>query len=335
MLAKSALVTQATGSIGGLTWSKSPSGHILRARSQITNPGTPAQNAQRSLLRTVNARWGHALSPAQRDAWNLYAANVPLRGKLGDDEFLSGHQHYVRTNTARLLAGLDLVDDGPTDYTLSTFTLPALAVDANTNSVDVTYDSDDAWFRDLGGAMLLSASRPHQATVNKIRTGYQPITMIPGTGGPILEMPANRTLPHPAAPGTKVFFNLKSTRSDGRISTHRKLSAPARRYNEVQDFDDQFHLNLILDFFADFDPVGAIEAGLDWLITDATGPVAPDFVYWAPPPQPANRVILRSLAGFTPPLSNVSYLGAGPPHTQVDGWMLRPFHFNLPFVPPL
>lgn len=118
MLVKSALVTQMSGSIGGMTAGHNSGGMYLRARGMMTNPNSPAQISARAALEELVDAWNADLTQVQRDAWNLYASNTALTNKLGDPHFVSGMAMYVRGNTTRIIAGLTRIDDGPTTFSL-------------------------------------------------------------------------------------------------------------------------------------------------------------------------------------------------------------------------
>ena len=110
MLFKSALITQASGSIGGMTASRNKGGAYFRARALPTNPNTPEQQAVRGYLGTLANLWTNVLTPANRVLWDFYAFNVPVINAVGDSIQLTGQQMYIRANVPRLQAGLPRVD---------------------------------------------------------------------------------------------------------------------------------------------------------------------------------------------------------------------------------
>ena len=84
MLIKSQLITQASGSIGGLVGSHNAGGMYFRARTIPVNPGSAAQIAVRNIVAQLTAAWTADLTAAQRTAWQTYADNVPTTNRLGD-----------------------------------------------------------------------------------------------------------------------------------------------------------------------------------------------------------------------------------------------------------
>lgn len=112
------LVTQGTGSLGGMTMSKNKQGYYLRSRTVPSNPKTISQTAVRNGLSALAANWT-ALTQAQRNGWNLYAKNVTIVLDNGQTKILSGFNWYVGANQLRLLASEDVIDDAPTIFTLA------------------------------------------------------------------------------------------------------------------------------------------------------------------------------------------------------------------------
>lgn len=219
MLFKSGLVTQVSGSIGGMTGSHNKGGYYFRARSIPTDPGTTYQTALRTFMAQLANLWGTTLTAPQRTAWEVYAANVTVPNPLGDQISLSGINHYIRSNMPRLQAGLPRVDDGPTTFDLGDFTQPSLtAGDATANEVDVTFDNTDAWANEDDAAMLLLSSREQGVTINFFKGPYRLAGSIDGDGVTPPTSPAAITSPFPLTAGNRLFAHYRVTRADGRLS---------------------------------------------------------------------------------------------------------------------
>lgn len=101
MLIKSALLTQASGSIGGMTASRNRGGMYMRARAIPTNPNSERQQQVRSVFGSLIQSWEGDLSDEQRESWNDYAQGFPVTNRVGDAITLSGQQMYVRINAIR------------------------------------------------------------------------------------------------------------------------------------------------------------------------------------------------------------------------------------------
>lgn len=218
MLFKSALVTQASGSVGGVTASHNAGGMYLRARTIPTDPSTAQQIKIRNFVASLANKWSSALSDAQRAAWQVYAANVPLLNPLGDQILVSGINQYTRSNVARLQATMSRVDDAPVIYNTGDFTDPTIGFDATADEVDVTFTNTDDWANEDDSAMLVWASRPQNRTINFFKGPYQLAGAIDGDSVTPPTSPAAISAPFPAAVGQKVFVIIKVVRADGRVS---------------------------------------------------------------------------------------------------------------------
>jgi len=215
---KSQLVTAISGAVGGLVGSHNQGGMYFRARAIPTDPQSSAQEAIRNAVTTLSNSWSGTLSQAQRDAWEVYAVNVPLTDVFGDSRTRSGEQHYIRSNVPRLQAGLDQVNDAPTVFTLGDFTAPTYSVTAAQDEVVVEFSDDDDWVGEDGSALLVYQSRPQSAGINFFKGPYRLGGNIEGDAGSPLSSPEAFTAPFPVEAGAKIFFRARVTRADGRLS---------------------------------------------------------------------------------------------------------------------
>lgn len=104
----------ASGSVGGLTYSRNRGGMYARTRTIPSNPATEFQGVARENMATAVSSWTNELTPAQRTAWAAYATATPTVDALGQQLILSGQQMFIRTFTMRMLASNGAVLDGPT-----------------------------------------------------------------------------------------------------------------------------------------------------------------------------------------------------------------------------
>jgi hypothetical protein len=216
---KSGVLAEASGSVGGYTYSHNAGGQYIRQRSIPTDPNTSQQQAVRSSIAQLVNAWVNALTADQRAAWNTYAANTPISDVFGDPRNRSGINHYCRSNTPILQAALTRVDDGPTVFNLGDYTEPSVAFDAAADEVDVTFDNTDDWANEDGAAMLVYCSRPQNPSVNFFKGPYRYAGKIAGDGETPPTSPASIALPFDVAAGQKVFARIVVVRADGRLST--------------------------------------------------------------------------------------------------------------------
>jgi len=167
-LFKSQVLTQASGSVAGLTYSRGRSGLVLRNRTIPVNTQTARQSAVRNALTTLVIAWIETLTAAQRAAWELYAANVPVTNALGDSRNISGQNWFIAANTPRIqFATLGLLDapiipTAPRQFDRGDFHTPTFVADAAAG-ITVTFDPTDDFNSDTDQGLLWYMHRPHNS----------------------------------------------------------------------------------------------------------------------------------------------------------------------------
>lgn len=215
---KSNLVTQASGSIGGLTASRNKGGMYLRARAIPTNPNTPAQAAVRAIFQALSSVWTNVLTTPQRVAWDSYAAAVPLLDTLGESRNVTGLNMYIRSNTPRIQAGLSRIDAAPADNSLPLLTAPAItSITAATRVAILTFINGDAWATAVGGALLVYTSRPQNASIIGFKGPFQYAGRVNGAVVPPTS-PSNVTTVFPVTASKVIWFRFVAVTADGRLS---------------------------------------------------------------------------------------------------------------------
>lgn len=215
---KSALVTQASGSVGGATFSRNAGGMYIRGRAIPVNPSSPQQQVVRNALTALSQRWIATLTQVQRDAWKVYADNTPITDTLGEARPISANAMYNRCNIARLQAGAAVVDAAPTVYDLGGFTSIVPTITASTDLASIAFTNTDAWATAAGGYLLLFASRPENPSISFFKGPYQYMGKISGAASPPTS-PASFALPFPCAVGQAIFLQVTASQVDGRYST--------------------------------------------------------------------------------------------------------------------
>lgn len=157
---KSQVYTQASGSVGGLTYAHTRGVMYTRGRGIPTNPQTPRQQIVQNALGAVSASWG-TLTDAEREAWRLYATNSPTTNAFGDPLVLTGQQMYNRVNTPRVQASEAILTVAPTTFGLSTLSPVAIAAAAaSPGTVTGTVDPADEWATDDDGLLFVYVGVP-------------------------------------------------------------------------------------------------------------------------------------------------------------------------------
>lgn len=160
-------VVQMSGSIGGDVFARNRYGNYNRARTKPTNPNTARQQQVRAALAFLTDRWAQTLTAANRAAWNLYASNVSMKNRLGEAIYLSGFNHYIRSNVPLKQFVLTLIDAGPVVFELPSKD-PTFAITASeaTQQITCAYDATMDWADETGAHMFFYQGQPQNAQRN-------------------------------------------------------------------------------------------------------------------------------------------------------------------------
>lgn len=210
------LIADIRGSVGGVTFARNRGGAYARNRTVPINPSSTRQTAVRALLGDLSNVWTTTLTQAQRAAWELYAANVPLINPLGEARNVSGINMFVRTNSVMLDTGGTRLDDAPTEFTVGPTITPSFSIDAAADTFDIN---------DLGGypetapgvRLFVAVGRPQNPGINfyksPFRKAYGDLIVEVTNPAPVADIP----LPYPVAAGQALFIRSIALTPDGRL----------------------------------------------------------------------------------------------------------------------
>ena len=216
---KSVLLAMSSGSVGGATFSHNKGGMYIRRRATPTNPNSTRQAAVRAIMADLANRWNNTLSAAQRTAWNTYASNVKVPNAFGDLVYITGLNHYVRSNVPAIQAwgAGGRKDAAPTTFNVGDYTYPVFAADQGTNLISVTFKTDDDWAGEPGASMNFYVSVGQNPSINYFKGPYQRVNQVWGNAPP----PASPYTFDPGfaiVTGNKLFIRSNVCRADGRLS---------------------------------------------------------------------------------------------------------------------
>jgi hypothetical protein len=214
----SQILQQASGSVGGATYSHNKGGMYIRQKGLVKNPNTPQQQAVKAAFTTLTQAWSTTLTAAQRTAWTVYAKNVPMLNALGQTKIIPAMSMYVRCNTPRLQAGLAVVNAGPTIFALGSLTSPAITACSATAST-ISFTNTDGWATTSGGALLTYSSKPQNPGKTFFKGPFQYSGKINGSTATPPTSPKNVALPFPTVSGQQIFQKFQGTQADGRLTT--------------------------------------------------------------------------------------------------------------------
>lgn len=222
MLWKSQIITEASGSIGGLTAFRSKAGLAFRSRVVPVNPSTSLQLVVRNAMASVASNW-RALTQLQRDGWDAYATATPLPSKVGGTINIGGEAMYCRCNVPRLQAGLTQIDIPPIQS--GTGDIAGLAFGPPVNGtpgtlpLQFTDGAASTWTDANNAALLLYVSTgPISPGKGYFDGPYRFLTALEGSSGTPITSPQNINLPFDVTAGQKVAGYARVTRADGRLT---------------------------------------------------------------------------------------------------------------------
>jgi len=212
-------ITQMAGSIAGNVFARNRYGNYVRARTKPTNPNTARQQVIRAALAQLTTRWSDTLTAAQRAAWDLYAANVAMLNRLGESTYLSGYNHYIRSNVPILRLGGTIVDAGPTTFELPAQD-PTLAVTASeaTQQLTVAFDDTMDFDNETGGYLMLAQGSPQNPQRNFFAGPYRIYAAVIGVTGSPVASPSVSVGGFAIAEGQHQWITARIIRADGRLS---------------------------------------------------------------------------------------------------------------------
>lgn len=213
--------TQMSGSEGGDVYSHNRYGAYRRSRSIPVNPNTDRQVGIRNLVKALTISWSQTLTQLQRDAWDVYAANVDWVNHLGQNVNLTGLNHYVRSNVPRQQVALARLDAAPVifDVAIAELALGGAGSEA-AQQITTTFDDTAAWTAETGGFQAFYMGLPQN---NSIKFFGGPWRLLDGQFGqdaPNGEPSSPRVVapPWPIAENQRIWIRTRIGRSDGRLS---------------------------------------------------------------------------------------------------------------------
>lgn len=212
-------IIQMSGSVAGSTFARNRYGNYVRARTVPTNPNTSYQQKVRNSMSLLTSRWSQTLSAAQRTAWNLYASNVVMKNRLGEACYLSGFNHYIRSNMILSQSDFSLVDDGPVIFELPAQD-PTMAILASETDeeIEIEFDNLMDWANETGAYFVIFQGMPQNAQRNFFAGPWRLLGYIPGNDITPPTSPASAPVVFAIFQGQRQWIYARIIRKDGRLS---------------------------------------------------------------------------------------------------------------------
>ena len=100
----SAIVSAASGKIGGNVFARNASGAYVRTWANPVNPNTTKQQSVRTSFANLVSAWKN-LSEANQQAWQDMAPQYPYTDRLGETKQYTGQQLYIKLNQNLAVVG--------------------------------------------------------------------------------------------------------------------------------------------------------------------------------------------------------------------------------------
>lgn len=214
----SPLISQGSGSIGGITIAHNAGGLYMRRRTVPTDPGSPQQTLMRGAFAFLSNYWHSTLTAQQRTEWNIYAANVTVLDTLGQAINISGFNHFIRANTMFKKQLNAVKADGPANFNLGEFTPPVPTCSEAGQTISVAFDILDDWVNEDGAVLWVWQSRPQNKTIEFFKGPYQFAGFILGSAGAPPASPTAIPAVFPFVADQNIFTRYSVHRNDGRLS---------------------------------------------------------------------------------------------------------------------
>jgi len=214
------LVTQVSGSVGGVVHARNRFGNYVRPRTKPVNPHSARQEAQRAILSYLAEYWHTELTPVQRNLWGVYAAAVAMRNRLGETVYVTGYNQFMRTNSSQMAIGQTVIDAAPT-----ILSLPEKDADLVCSEEDVTGQTFTLTCNVSGWApngdpkfgIIVYQGQPKLASRNQFNGPWRLMDFIDATEGALGT--ATIAAAFAFAVGQKVWFGARVITESGRLST--------------------------------------------------------------------------------------------------------------------
>lgn len=209
-----------SGSIAGNTFARNRYGNYVRSRTKPVNPNTAGQQAVRAAVTYLSTYWAATCTIAQRAAWNLYAANVNMKNKLGETINLSGFNHFIRSNALLARFGGTIVAAGPVVFELPE-TDPNLGIAGSEAAQQLSCSWDDAlpWADENGAFIYFYQGIPQNGQRNFFDGPWQYLGGVAGVNGAPPPGPSLFAPKWAIAEDQRQWIYARIFRVDGRIST--------------------------------------------------------------------------------------------------------------------
>jgi len=212
-------IVQMSGSIAGNTFARNRYGNYVRSRTKPVNPNSSLQQVARAAIAFLTDRWSNTLTAVQRAAWNQYAGNVAMKNRLGETVYMTGFNHYIRSNAILIQNSIAPVDAGPTVFELPEQD-PQFAITASeaTQVVSAAYDNTLDWADETGAYLFVYQGTSQNKQRNFFGGPWRYMDKEAGVTGTPPTSPIAGAAVFPFVEEQRLWAYARIARADGRLS---------------------------------------------------------------------------------------------------------------------
>jgi hypothetical protein len=130
----SSLITEASGSVAGTTYSRNKNGSYIRNKSVPVNRNTLAQQAARARFSEVSSSW-KGLDANERATWENNIMQYPYVDSLGQTKYYTASQLYKSINNSLFQVGLTPISSLPSPISMPTIISGEVIVDQSAKQI--------------------------------------------------------------------------------------------------------------------------------------------------------------------------------------------------------
>jgi hypothetical protein len=163
--------------------------------------------------------WASILTPTERIAWATYAAAIAMKNRLGESIYLTGFNHFVRSNVEYYRHMLAYITAGPTTLALPEKDISFVCTGSvATQQISVAFTESTEWAQEVGARMFIYMGVPRQVTRNFFNGPWKFAGYLTGVAAPGVQSPGSLAAPMTLVLGQLVTCYARIWRMDGRIS---------------------------------------------------------------------------------------------------------------------
>ncbi len=212
-------IIQMSGSIAGDVHARNRFGNYIRPRTKPVNPHSTRQEAARAIVSYLAEYWHQDLTAVQRNLWNVYAAAVAMKNRLGETIHLTGFNHFIRTNAAQKTMGETEFAAAPSVLSLPEKDTALVCTEEDIASQTFTFTCDTSGWVPNGDpkfGILMYQGQPQLASRNFFAGPWRYMDFIDATEG--AAGTGTLAAAFAFALGQKVWFQARVITTSGRLS---------------------------------------------------------------------------------------------------------------------